>query len=196
MFIAFEGLDGSGSTTQSRLLSERLEKIGRATLVTKEPTDQSPIGRMIRDILQHKWTASAEGLQLLFTADRAEHLNNVIQPALNNDQIVITDRYLLSTLAYGGLAVEMEWLAELNKNFIQPDLTFLFKLSPDECIKRIAGRGSEFELFEKKEKLEKIWENYERAAKEIPNLHMVDASGTTEEVAEVVWGIVKKNLDN
>ena len=143
MFIAFEGLDGSGSSTQSSRLAEKLEKSGRPTLLTKEPTGDTRIGKIIREILQHKWTVSPEGLQLLFSADRAEHLNNKIEPALKNGQVVITDRYFFSTIAYGAMEVDFEWLKGLSKNFRIPDITFLFKLDPQECIKRIVGRGSE-----------------------------------------------------
>ena len=194
MFIAFEGLDGAGSSTQSRLLAERLEKNGRAVLLTKEPTSDTPIGKLIREILQHKWSTSPEGLQLLFSADRAEHLQNTIEPALKNGQVVITDRYLFSTLAYGGMSVETEWLKELNKFFPLPDITFLFRLAPEECIKRIAGRGSEFELFEKQEKLEKIAKNYEKILWDYKGIQLIDASKTIEEIEEEIWTHVSKAL--
>jgi len=194
MFIAFEGLDGSGSSTHSKLLAERLEKNRRATLHTKEPTGDTHVGKLIREILQHKWEASPEGLQLLFSADRAEHLKNEIEPALRNGQIVITDRYLFSTLAYGALEVDYEWLKELGKKFIIPDITFLSKCDPELCIKRIIGRGSEFELFEKKEKLEKIWKNYERIAEEFPNFHVIDTSKSIDDVDEEIWEVVSENI--
>lgn len=194
MFIAFEGLDGSGSSTQSRLLAQRLEKNGKPSLLTKEPTSDTHIGKLIREILQHKWSASPEGLQLLFSADRAEHLKNEIEPALDGGQVVITDRYLFSTLAYGGMSVDMEWLKFLNKNFRLPDITFLFKLDPEECIKRIAGRGSDYELFEKAEKLAKIWENYEKIAEEFSNIQVIDASQSIEEIAEEIWGMVSEKI--
>ncbi len=190
MFIAFEGLDGSGSSTQSHLLAERLEKNGHAVFLTKEPTGDSPIGKMIREILQHKWEADPHTLQLLFTADRAEHLRTQIEPALKNNQTVITDRYLFSTLAYGAMDVRMSWLKELNKFFRIPDITFLFKLDPAECIKRIAGRGSDFELFERHEKLAKVWENYEKVSADFPNFHTIDATKSIEEISEEIWMII------
>jgi dTMP kinase len=194
MFIAFEGLDGSGSSTQSRILAERLERNGHPVLSTKEPTADTPIGKMIREILQHKWEASPEALQLLFSADRAEHLRTKIQPAIKNGQIVITDRYLFSTLAYGAMDLSMSWLKSLNKYFPTPDIVFLFKLEPKECIRRIAGRGSDYELFEKTEKLEKIWKNYEKIAEEHENFHIIDATKTIEEVGEEIWRIVSGKL--
>jgi len=195
MFIAFEGLDGSGSSTQSKLLAERLEKNGKPSLLTKEPTSDTHVGKLIREILQHKWSISPEGLQLLFCADRAEHLKNIIEPGLKGGQVVISDRYLYSSLAYGGMSVDMEWLKVLNKNFRLPDITFLFKLSPAECIGRISGRGSHFELFERTDKLAKIWENYKKIAGEFPNIQLIDATKTIEEISEEIWKVVSENLD-
>jgi len=194
MFIAFEGLDGSGSSTQSRILAERLEKTGHPTLLTKEPTKDTPIGKIIREILQHRWDVTPETLQLLFSADRAEHLKTKIKPAIKNGQIVITDRYLFSTLAYGAMDLSMGWLKSLNKYFPIPDIVFLFKLDPKECIKRIAGRGSDYELFEQAEKLTKIWENYEKIAGEYENFHMIDATKKIEEISEEIWRIIAEKL--
>lgn len=194
MFIAFEGLDGSGSSTHARHLFERLEGQGHPVLLTKEPTGDTPIGKMIREILQHKWELSPAGLQLLFTADRAEHLKNTIEPALQNNQIVISDRYLLSTLAYGSLAADGAWLKAINEPFPLPDLTFLLKADPEVCLRRIAGRGSEFELFEKKEKLEKIWSHYEALSGDYENIHLLDANRTIEAVDEDIWAIVSRYL--
>lgn len=195
MFIAFEGLDGSGSSTQSRMLAAKLEGHGHAVLQTKEPTNNTHIGKLIREILQHKWECSSVGLQLLFSADRAEHLKNEIEPALKNGQIVITDRYFFSTIAYGSLAVDdWFWLKSLGRHFRVPDITFLFKLDPAVCIERIAGRGSNFELFEEHEKLEKIWTGYERLAREYQNIKIIDATKSIEEIAEEVWREVSGKL--
>ncbi len=195
MFIAFEGLDGSGSSTQSRLLSEKLEANGHAVLLAKEPTKDTPIGKMIREVLQHKWECSPEGLQLLFSADRAEHLKNEIEPALKSGQIVITDRYFFSTIAYGALAVDdTKWLKDLSKHFRIPDITFLFQLDPKTCIERIQGRGSDFELFEHDEKLTEIWKTYAKIAEEYPNFHIIDASKSIEEISEEIWKVVSGKL--
>jgi len=194
MFIAFEGLDGSGSSTQSRILAERLEKSGHPAFVTKEPTKDTPIGKMIREVLQRRWELSPITLQLLFSADRAEHLRTKIQPAIKNGQVVITDRYLFSTLAYGAMDLSMSWLKSLNKYFPIPDIVFLFKLEPKECIKRIAGRGSAYELFEHAEKLEKIWKNYEKIAEDHENFHVIDATKTIEEIGEEIWKLVSDKI--
>jgi dTMP kinase len=194
MFIAFEGLDGSGSSTQSKLLAERLEKNGHAVLKTKEPTRDTHIGKIIREILQYKWKVSPRTLQLLFTADRSEHLKNTIEPALKNGQVVVTDRYFFSTIAYGAMDVQIRWLKTLCKYFRIPDITFLFKLDPQTCIKRIAGRGSDYELFEKAEKLEKIWTNYEKVAEDYENFYIIDANKTIEEISDEIWEVVKERV--
>ena len=195
MFIVFEGLDGSGSSTQSRLLAQKLEANGHAVFMTKEPTGDSPIGRMIRDVLQHKWEASPEALQLLFCADRAEHLKKEIEPALKNGQIVISDRYFFSTIAYGSLALnDGKWLKALNQPFRLPDLTFLLKLDPKICLERIHRRENDVELFEKQEKLEQVWQNYESLINDYDNIHVIDTNRSKEVTSEEIWGIVSKHL--
>jgi len=191
MLIAFEGLDGSGSSTQAKLLVERLERTGHPALATKEPTASNPIGRMIREVLQHQWEASPEALQLLFSADRAQHLKDEILPALDKGQIVVSDRYLFSTIAFGSLAVpDVEWLKQLNRLFPMPNFTFLFKLDPATCMKRVESRGQPVELFEKEEKLRNIWKTYDLLQHQYPNIHLIDASRSIAEIADEIWGIV------
>lgn len=89
---------------------------------------------------------------------------------------------------------DTEWLEDLNRHFRIPDVTFLFQLEPSECIKRIQGRGSEFELFEKEEKLIKIREGYEQVKNKYDNIYLIDASKSIEEIAEEVWEVVARKL--
>lgn len=195
MFIAFEGLDGSGSSTQSEILFQKMKEKGVNTIKTKEPTSNHVIGKMIRDILQHKWHCSPEGLQLLFSADRAEHLKNEIEPALKANQTIISDRYFFSTIAYGSLAIkDWDWLKALNQHFRVPDLTFLLQLSPEKCIERIQSRGQEVELFETTEKLEKIWKGYSTLSEEYENIHLIDADRSIEEISNEIWNVYQKHL--
>ena len=196
MFIAFEGLDGSGSSTQAKLLKEYLEKEGKKVILTKEPTDSEPLGVLIRDALQHKYSFSPTALQLLFCADRAEHFKSIIQPALEKNEIVITDRYLFSTLAYGSLNCDFDWLTALNRPFPNPDVTFLLKLEPEICLQRIASRGSKTELFEKKETLKKVWEGYEKVASQYLNIVIIDASQAIEDIAKEISYWVKSSLES
>lgn len=194
MFTSFEGPDGAGSSTQSKLLAERLEREGRGVLLTKEPTPKEPIGSLIRAILQHKYEVSPEALQLLFCADRAEHLTHEIEPALKRGDFVITDRYLLSTLAYGSLNLALDWLEKLNERFRQPDVTFLFDLPVETCLERIKSRGADFELFETQERLSKIRATYLELAKKYPNIQVIDASRSVEEIHEEIWKVVSFKL--
>lgn len=186
MFIAFEGLDGSGSSTHAKLLAEHLKTAGKKVLLTKEPTHDTPIGQLIRKVLQHQWQVSPQALQLLFTADRAAHLSEVIEPALSAGKVVITDRYLFSTLAYGSLDCDLKWLKQLNHPFRLPDITFLLKVPPEECIRRIGQRKSGPEFFEKAEKLKKVWQVYEMLGQEYENVKVIDSTKPKELVAQTI----------
>jgi dTMP kinase len=195
--IVFEGLDGSGLTTQAKLLKEFLENKGIETILTKEPTKTSSVAEKIQSALSHKIEISPLELQKLFAKDREEHLNNLIIPALKNGQFVISDRYFFSSFAFGAETKEdLEKIIELNKDFLMPDLVILLKVDPEICIKRIQKRGEEIKLFEKKEKLEKVWQNYQLLKnKYFPdNLLEVDGEKSIEEVKEEVIRVVRLKL--
>jgi len=189
-FISFEGLDGSGCSTQAQLLERHFKLRKRAVLLTKEPTNNL-IGGLIRGQLTHEWKSSMECLQLLFAADRAHHLEKEINPALKKNFVVISDRYKLSSIAYGSLEADQEWLKKINEKFRDPDLTILLKVSPETCIKRIKSRPS-FELFEESEKLAKIWKVYESFVSE--NVVLVDGEKPIEEVHDKIVQIVNERM--
>ncbi len=193
MFIVFEGIDGAGSTTQSKLLYEFLVSKGFNVLLTKEPTN-SEIGKLIRKALKKEIELSNLTLQLLFIADRANHLEKEILPALKSGKIVVCDRYFLSTIAYGMLDLDRDWLINLNSKFLFPHIIFLLDVDPKIAIKRISSSKSEKELFEKEEILKKVRENYLQLAKEFKNVYIIDASKSIEEVFESVKEIVSKFL--
>ncbi len=160
LFIAFEGLDGSGKTTQVKLLAKNLRENEKTVLTTSEPTNNL-IGGLIRGVLTKQWQIPAEGLQLLYAADRSHHLDHEIIPNLEKGNVVITDRYAFSSIAFGSIGTSIEWLKEINKNFIIPDVTFYIKISPSVGINRIFKSRSSFELFEEEEKLRKTEATYE-----------------------------------
>jgi len=192
-FIVFEGIDGAGLTTQANLLEKALKKAGYKVVLTKEPTN-GLIGGLIRACLKNEWKTSLLSLQLLFAADRAHHLEKEILPALKKGKIVICDRYLLSTIAYGMISLEKEWLKFINSKFLQPDLTILLDLSVEVSLKRIKLSRFGAELFEKKEELRKVRKNYLKLAKEFPNVYVIDASRSIEEVHEEVKKLVNRVL--
>lgn len=199
-FIVFDGLDGSGLSTQSGMLLDFFNKpkykleLGHAGAhLTKEPTD-SLIGGLIRSNLRHDWKSSPDCLQLLFAADRTRHLEKDIVPLLEKGIVVICDRYLFSSIAYGSLEMERDWLIAINKNFLLPDFTFFIKVSAKVCYQRIQKSRYEQTLFEKEEVLEKVLGNYERLAGEIENFYTINGEQPPEKIHKEIVEIVTNKL--
>ena len=140
-FIVIEGPDGSGTTLHTKLLAENLTQMGLSPIVTAEPTD-GPIGTDIRTRLDSGTSIDPLELQKQFCDDRAWHCNEVIEPALNRNDIVISDRYAPSTIVYGqALDLDKNQMIELNKNFVQPTLLFLL-LPPFSVLEQRMGERS------------------------------------------------------
>jgi dTMP kinase len=190
-FIVFEGLDGSGLSTQARMLKEYLLKNGKSTVLTKEQTDNF-IGGMIKSSLKSNIKVSPLTLQLMFVADRSHHLESEIEPALKDGKIVISDRYIFSTLAFGSLDVDIDFLKLMNSKFRKPDLTFIIDCKPRTCVERINMERFHTEIFEDEKKLEKARENYISLKGYFPNVYVIDGNGSKEEVFERVRSIADK----
>lgn len=183
LFIVFEGPDGSGTTKQSTMLAERLRARGKNVLLTAEPTDSS-IGKEVRAMLSRDAMPSPDAVQLLFCADRANHVATIIEPALAKGQIVITDRYALSTIAYGGAqGIRKDWLTAINDGFPKPDLTFITLPPFDVCMDRINRRPSQ-DHFEMENFQRRVYEQYRSV--EDPSAIFVDTTGEREDVADFV----------
>jgi dTMP kinase len=179
--IVFEGLDGSGITTQATLLRNSLLQSGRSVMLTKEPTD-GLIGGIIRACLRKEWKASATTLQLLMTADRSHHLVNEIEPALKSGKTVICDRYTLSTLAYGSLEVDPHFLQQINSKFRRPNVSIIIDAHPRVCIERMKKSRHHVELFEEEAKMTVIRNNYLSLKGYFPNTVVIDGNRSVEEV--------------
>ncbi len=192
-FIVFEGIDGAGLSTQSLRLREHLASKGLKTVLTKEQTD-SLIGGLIKSCLRKEWITDALTLQLLFAADRQHHLKTEIEPALKEGRHVICDRYVLSTLAYGGLEIGMDFPKEINSKFRGPDMVFILDVSPEVSIERISGNRQHIELFEQKELLEKVRKNYLSLKHYYPNTHVIDGDRRIEEVFLDIKAIADKSI--
>ena len=139
-----EGLDGSGTTTQMKLLAERLERDGRPHSATWEPTD-GPVGSLIRSILSKETPAHPRTVALLFAADRNEHLyepGTGIAERTKRGEIVICDRYLFSSLAYQSLESDPDYVLSLNSAFPLPQLLVFLDTPVEVCQERLARRGS------------------------------------------------------
>ena len=146
VFVCFEGGEGSGKSTQSRLLKDWLEERGHDVVLTFEPGD-TPVGQELRRIVLSPETgALADRTEvLLYAADKAEHVETIVQPALDRGAVVITDRYVDSTLAYQGagraLAVaEVEQVARWATHDLRPHLTVVLDLEPTAGLGRFEGR--------------------------------------------------------
>lgn len=163
LFIVIEGLDGSGGTTQSRLLQDWFLEKGHATHLTCEPSHR-PVGVFLQQQLKassQETRLSDRVLPFLFAADRQDHLDEEINPALLAGKMVISDRYYHSSLAYQGLSIGLSRVASLNENFRKPDITFILWLDPEISFQRIQHRGLPLERFETLNHLRNIAEAYE-----------------------------------
>ena len=192
MFVTFEGVDGSGKSTQARLLAERLRSEGREVVLTREPGG-TPAGERIREILLHGERVAPWAEAALFAAARAQLVDEVIRPALARGADVVSDRYIDSSLAYQGLArgLGVERVLELNllaTSGLLPDRTFLILLPPAEAAAR---RGDEPDRIEREGP--EFAEEVDRAYREIAKVFgqrvtVVDGSLNPEDIAEIVRG--------
>lgn len=147
-----EGLDGAGTTTQARRLADALAARGRAAHVTREPSD-GPIGRLIREMLTGGHAIPGAALDqatfgLLFAADRMDHVQREVAPALAAGTIVISDRWYHSSLAYQGTGAERDWIRVLNARARRPDLTIFLRVRAEVAAERRVAAGRAQELFE------------------------------------------------
>lgn len=193
-FIVFEGPDGSGQSTQVKILAEKLSERGKKVVTTAEPTHESKYSHQIWEILYKKIHASNKEIQELISLDRGEHLKNFILPALERGDIVISSRYYYSTFAYGMIEFDLEWLKSLNKNYPAPDFAFVLNVRPEVCIERIAKRGKALEFFETHEKLKKVMENYQHLTSVFPETHLINGERSAEVISQEIVELVSKIL--
>ena len=184
-FIAFEGLDGSGLSTQAFELKEGLGSKGYEVYLTKEPTD-GLIGSLIRGVLRKELIVDSETLALLFAADRMLHTKNIIK-LLNDGVIVISDRYRMSSYAFQSTEIDWDWIKKINEKCITPDLTFIIDTPPLVCVRRIQKQRFHMELYEEIEKLEKIQEIYHKLAKEKSNIFLIDGNRPVKSVSTEIF---------
>lgn len=197
LFIAFEGLDGSGQSTQSKKLENWFRERHYTTILTKEPT-VGLIGGFIKAALRKEWKTDPTTLQMLFSADRSHHIHSKINPALKQDKVVITDRYFFSTLAFGSVdqEVDLSVIEKINSQFRVPDMTFYIDVPAEICMERMKVARFGAELFEEKEKLERVRKSYLKMVNRYPNFFRVDGTQSIEDVHDVVVEIVKREMSN
>jgi dTMP kinase len=201
-FLVLEGLDGAGTTTQSRLLGERLRAEGRKAHVTAEPSG-GPVGALLRQVLQKRINGGAgdgfdpHALALLFAADRLDHLSAEVLPRLAAGEDVVSDRYTLSSLAYQSITTgDAAWVEEINGRARAPDLTIFLRVRPGLALGRRRGAGSTPELYEVDAFQRQVALSYERAVSSLQaggqRIEVLDGEQPVEVVAEAVDRLVAK----
>jgi len=190
-FIVFEGVDGSGTSTQLELLGQRLREAGVRASLSAEPT-QGPIGRLIREAIAGRTPLEAESVARLFAADRGEHLygKGGIRETLEAGGLAISDRYIFSSLAYQGITCGDELPAALNAPFPLPELLLFFDIRPELSLARLAGRG-ERDIYENASFQARVDQAYRGVIAAYQGRGMriavIDASQSVDAVHEAVW---------
>lgn len=197
-FIVFEGIDGSGKSTQVELLAERLRSQDHTVYLTRQPSDRT-IGKLLRSILTGKERTDERAIAALFLADRIDHITAVedgLITRLERGETVICDRYYFSSLAYNSLKIPMDWVLTLHQpvfELLRPDLTLFLDLPVEESLRRIRENRADTEHYEKLDTLIQVRENYMTAfrRREVQeNIQVVNAHRTVEEIAADIREIV------
>jgi dTMP kinase len=192
-FISIEGLDRCGKSTHAKLLARWLRSRGHAVLLTDEPTD-SAIGRMIKQVLRGELKVPLDAEALLFAADRVQHFANIINPALQEGKIVISERYVHSSLAYQpARGLSMGWVRKINRHAPRPDLTILIDVPTEVAFSRDRFSRSLDEFEKDLELQERVRRNYLRLAK-AEGLKVVDGNRPRGEVQAELRKIVSSVL--
>lgn len=194
-FFALEGIDGSGKSTQLKLLAQRLEQTGRPCLTTCEPTGR-PMGKLLRQVLTGQVRCDSRVVAPLFVADRLDHLlneENGLCQAVENGLTVLTDRYYFSSYAYQSVDLPLEWVIEANRpcaQLLRPTATLFLDIEPELALERIAQNREGTELFETIERLTRTREQYFRsfeALKGEERVIILPGDQSVEAMAQAIW---------
>jgi len=206
-FIVFEGIDGSGLTTQAELLRNWFLKQGLECYLTKEPSE-GPAGVMIRLALSKRLTSFHKtgqhvpldnlALALFFAADRIDHLSTAIMPRLEMGVNVISDRYYLSSFAFQAIQADLHWIRSINSKCEKPDLTIFLDVPAEICKKRMERQRWHVELYEETDRLEEVHLNYLAAIKQLSleneNIEVINGVDSIQNVHKAVSLVVKRTL--
>ena len=190
-FICIEGLDGCGKTTQAKLLARKLGK-SHSAIYTAEPS-LGEIGTFIRErCLYGEKRLSPVAEALLFAADRVEHVENEVLPALNEGRLVISDRYIYSSLAYQGAAgLSLEWIKKVNEHALKPDLAVFIDVDPKTAMQRLKPERSVMENMETQQGVRDVYLWFVANGE----LVRIDGNRSKDGVSEALFALVLKFLE-
>lgn len=193
VFIVFEGIDGSGKSTHIKSLSGELRQMGLNVLHTSEPS-RNGVGSFIKRYARSGGQRlPPETEALLFAADRYEHVKSIIEPALRHGRVVVSDRYLYSSLAYQGASgVSLDWIREMNRFAPKPDLAILLDIHPEFSLSRVKRRRTVFEAAEYLRKVREIYLQLSRQGE----LVKVDADRPKRVVQAELLDMVQELLES
>jgi dTMP kinase len=191
-FICVEGLDGCGKTTQTKVLVRKLRKMGYDAVYTAEPS-RGKIGKFIKEFCLHGEKRTFPIVEaLLFAADRFEHVKTEVTPALNEEKIVVSDRYVYSSLAYQGASgLDLRWIGMINENAIRPDLAIFVDVEPEAVVKRLKPRKSVMENLETQRKVREVYVKFVEKGE----LVRIDGDKSKKEVAADILRVVLRFLE-
>jgi dTMP kinase len=195
ILIVFEGIDGSGKSTQAALLIERLKEKGFEIVYFREPSE-GKWGRKIKTKALHPDSLSPEEELSLFLKDRKENVEKNLKPALSEKKIIVLDRYYYSTIAYqGARGIDTKRIRTMNEDFVvKPDLVFILDIEPQKGLERIEDRAKKDKLFEQKDYLVKVRKIFKSIKGR--NIFHLDGRKPKEKIAEKIEKIVFGYLAN
>jgi len=191
-FICIEGIDGSGKTTQACQLVSNLRRRGFDVIYTTEPSS-GKVGRLIRRyVLDRKKRVPIALEALLFAADRVDHLETEIKPALENGKVVVCDRYVYSTLAYQGAAgLDLKWIELINRFTLVPDLALFLDVPPEIVEKRLKRKRSVMETLPNQQRVREVYMQMVRDGR----LNLVNGAKSKEQVSKQIFAVVFSFLE-
>lgn len=201
-FIVFEGIDGSGKSTQVKLLTEGLKAEGKSVYQTFEPTN-SPIGSVVRNILYGRIDADEKTMAALYLADRLDHIQNDTNGMLKQLEVgkhVISDRYYFSSYAYHVPHVSLDWVIDANSicaELLRPDLIIFIDISTEISLERLTKGRASLDKYENFERISTVRKNYFAAMKRfegIENIVIVNGNQSMEAVTNDIWDLVSAIL--
>jgi len=195
ILIVFEGIDGSGKSTQVQILRKILEDKGLDVVDFREPS-QSPWGQKIKEKAALPDSLSPEEELELFVKDRKDNVQKNLRPALAKNKIVLLDRYYFSTMAYqGAKGLDVEKIRQMNESFaIRPDMVFILDVDAGKALHRIQDRKNKDLLFERLDYLVEVRKKFRHFQGE--NIFHIDSEKTPEEISKIISSVVFKYIHN